>query len=217
MSESYGGLRERIEQMYVDDIQHDEQGNIIYDELEQRERGGKYWKELEEKYGINFGDVVKLDNHLGRVQELFVSEETKDRNGRTKTEVFGDYVSEESNNNEQIGDSVSMRLYGGTEFEDIRCKEVGMTTAKEFLKSIKVQPQEKEKKLSIKEKIKNTIKTKVQTLKKTLKKGGASERLANRRTHEKATNAQTKPSASQSASQRLKNKRALHNTQGLER
>jgi hypothetical protein len=33
----------------------------------------------------------------------------------------------------------------------------------------------------------------------------------------KVANAQTKPSASQSASQRLKNKRALQNTQGLER
>jgi hypothetical protein len=127
------------------------------------------------------------------VQELYVSEGVEHNNGL-------------------ISDTVHIELYGGAKMEDFACAEVGMT-AKEWLKDIKIQPQEKEKKLSITEKIKNTIKTKVQTL----KKGGAAQRLANRRTHKKATNTQTKPSASQSASQRLKNKRVLHNTQGLER
>ena len=159
-------LKKRIEQLHVDDIQHDEQGNIIYDELEQKERGSERWQDLEKKYGINFGDVVKIDDHLGRVQELSVAE-VKYSDGLTS-------------------DGVDMRLYGGLKIEDFRCAEIGMS-AKEFLKDIKVQPQEKEKKLSIKEKIKNTIKTKVQTF----KKGGAAARLAN--------------------------KRALQNTQGLER
>jgi hypothetical protein len=138
--------------------------------------------------------VVKLDNNnrFARVQELSVSEGWKNSDG-------------------QISDRIDIRHYGGLKLEDFYCgAEVGMS-AKEWLKGIKIQP--KERKLSIKEKIKNTIKTKVQTL----KKGGAAQRLANRRTHEKATNTQTKPSASQTASQRLKNKRALHNTQGLER
>jgi hypothetical protein len=195
MSQSYE-FAKRMEQLHVDDIPHNEQGNIIYDELEQRERNSERWQDLEKKYGINFGDVVKIDDHLERVEDLYVSERSKDSNGRTS-------------------DSVSIRLYG-SEIEDFHCDcaELGMT-AKEFLKDIKIQPQEKEKKLSIKEKIKNTIKTKVQTLKKTLKKGGAAQRLANKRANEKVANAQTKPSASQSASQFLKNKRALQNTQGL--
>ena len=193
MSQSYE-FAKRMEQLHVDDIPHDEQGNIIYHELEQKERKSERWQDLEKKYGINFGDVVKLGDHLDRVEDLYVSERSKDSNGRT-------------------GDSVSIRLYG-SDIEDFHCDcaELGMT-AKEWLKDIKVQPREKEKKLSITEKIKNTIKTKVQTL----KKGGAAQRLANRRAHEKVANTQTKPSASQSASQRLKNKRALHNTQGLER
>jgi hypothetical protein len=189
-------LQKRMEALHVDDIQHNEQGNIIYDELEQKQRNSEHWQGLEKKYGINYGDVVDLDG-LGRVQELYVSEGVEHNNGL-------------------ISDTVHIELYGGAKMEDFACAEVGMT-AKEWLKDIKIQPQEKEKKLSIKDKIKNTLKTKVQTLKKTLKKGGAADRLANRRTHEKATNAQTKPSASQTASQRLKNKRALHNTQGLER
>jgi hypothetical protein len=185
-------IKKKMEQLYVDDIQHNEQGNIIFDVQEQKQRSSERWQGLEKKYGINFGDVVQIDDYLGRVQELSVSEESKDSDGLTS-------------------ESVTIRLYGGLEIEDLRCAEYGMT-AKEVLKDIK-----REKKLSIKEKIKNTIKTKVQTLKKTLKKGSAADRLANRRANEKATNAQTKPSASQSASQRLKNKRALHNTQGLER
>ena len=144
MSQSYevNTFKQGIEQLHVDAIQHDKQGNIIYNEFEQKERNHEYHKDLEKEYGINFGDVVKIGGYLGRVQELYVYEGKKENQG------------------------VGIKLYGGTEFEDIRCKEVGMTTAKEFLKSIKVQPKEKEKKLSIKEKIKNTIKTKVQTLKK---------------------------------------------------
>jgi hypothetical protein len=186
MGKSYE-FNKRMEELHVDDIQFDEQGNIIFDEFEQKERSSERWQDLEKKYGINFGDVVNI-NGLARVQELSVSEGFK-------------------GSDEFSSDTVDIKLYGGTEFEDIVCEEIGMT-AKEFLKDIK-----KEKKLSIKEKIKNTIKTKVQTLKKTLKKGGAADRLANRRVNEKAINTQTKPSASQ----RLKNKRALHNTQGLER
>lgn len=188
----YYEIKKKMEQLYVDDIQFDKQGNIIFDESEQKQRDSKDWQDLEKEYGINFGDVVQIDDYLGRVQKLSVSEESKYSDGLTS-------------------ESVTIRLYGGSKIEDLRCAEYG-ETAKELLKDIK-----REKKLSITEKIKNTIKTNIQTLKKTLKKGGAAERLANRRTHEKATNAQTKPSASQSASQRLKNKRALQNTQGLER
>jgi hypothetical protein len=160
MNQSYE-FQKRMEALHVDDIQHDKQGNIIYDELEQEQRNSEHWKDLEKEYGINFGDVVKIGDHLGRVQALSVSEESKYSDGLTS-------------------DGVDMRLYGGLKIEDFRCSEIGMT-AKEFLKDIRIQPKQKEKKLSIKEKIKNTIKTKVQTL----KKGGAAERLANRRTHEK--------------------------------
>jgi hypothetical protein len=184
----YYEINKKMEQLYINDIQFDEQGNIIFNELEQKQRDSKDWQDLEKEYGINFGDAVQIDDYLGRVQKLSVSEESKYSDGLTS-------------------ESVTIRLYGGSKIEDLRCAEYG-ETAKEFLKAIK-----REKKLSITEKIKNTIKAKVQTL----KKGGAAQRLANRRTHEKATNAQTKPSASQSASQRLKNKRALQNTQGLER
>lgn len=165
MSQSYE-FTKRMEQLQVDAIQFDEQGNIIYDELEQKERGSERWQDLEKKYGINFGDVIDLDGSA-RVQELSVSEGCKDSDGL-------------------LHDHVDIKFWGGTELEDFDCLELGMT-AKEFLKDIKIQPREKEKKLSLKEKIKNTIKTKVQTL----KKGGAAERLAN--------------------------KRALHNTQELER
>lgn len=156
----------RMEELYVDDIQFDEQGNIIYDELEQRERNSERWQGIEKRYGINFGDVVNIDG-LARVQGLSVSEGCKDSDGL-------------------LHDHVDIKFWGGTELEDFDCLELGMT-AKEFLKDIKIQPREKEKKLSLKEKINkvlktaNTIKTKVQTL----KKGGAAERLANRRTNVK--------------------------------
>lgn len=152
-------LAKRAERMHVDDIEHDKQGNIIFDEFEQKERDSERWKSLEEKYGINFGDVVKIDDHLGRVQELSVSEGDKYFDERTS-------------------DTVDMRLYAGLQIEDFHCAEVGMS-AKEWLKDIKIQP--KERKLSLKEKIKNTIKTKVQTF----KKGGAAQRLANRRANAK--------------------------------
>jgi 5,10-methenyltetrahydromethanopterin hydrogenase len=46
MSESYG-LAGRIEQLYVDDIQFDEQGNTIYDEFEQKERNSEHWQDNE--------------------------------------------------------------------------------------------------------------------------------------------------------------------------
>ena len=170
MSQSYE-FKEKGAAEHVDDIQFDKQGNIIYNEFEQKQRNSERWQDLEKRYGINFGDVVKIDNkidnHLGRLQELHVSE-FRDHKGVT------------------IDDRVYIKLLGDPEFKDFECEEISMT-AKEWLKDIKVQPQEKEKKLSITEKIKNTIKTKVQTF----KKGGAAERLAN--------------------------KRALHNTQGLER
>lgn len=162
MSKSYEFYK-RMEELHVDDIQFDEQGNIIFNELEQKQRDSKDWQDLEKKYGINFGDVVDLDDHIGRLQELHVSE-FRDHNGVT------------------VDDRVYIKLLSDPEFKDFECWKIGMT-AKEFLKDIKIQP--REKKLSIKEKIKNTIKTKVQTLKKTLKKGGAAERLANKRAHEK--------------------------------
>ncbi len=157
MGQSYE-FKKRMEQLHVDDIQFDEQGNIIYDELEQEQRSSERWQDLEKKYGINFGDVIEFDGSA-RVQELYVSEGCKDSDGL-------------------LHDHVDIKLYGGTELEDFDCTEVGMT-AKEFLKDIKTQP--REKKLSIKEKIKNTIKTKVQTF----KKGGTGERLANRRANAK--------------------------------
>jgi len=139
MSQSYE-FNKRMEQLHVDDIQFDKQGNTIYDELEQKERSSDHWQDLEKKYGINFGDVVKIDDHLGRVQELHVSEESKDSNGLTKIEHFGEYVSEEAkDSNGRTGDRVSMRLWGGTELEDFDCSELGMS-AKEFLKDIKIQP-----------------------------------------------------------------------------
>ena len=160
MSQSYE-FNKRVDQLHVDYIQHDEQGNIIYEEFEKRERNSEHWQDLEKEYGINFGDVVNI-NVLGRVQELDVLEDTDGL----------------------INDRVDIVFWGGSKMEDFACAEVGMS-AKEWLKDIKIQP--KEKKLSITEKIKNTIKTKVQTL----KKGGVAARL--------------------------KNKRALQNTQGLER
>ncbi|MBW5290460.1 MAG: hypothetical protein Rsou_0567 [Candidatus Ruthia sp. Asou_11_S2] len=40
-------FRKGIEQLHVDAIQHDKQGNIIYDEFEQKQRGSEHWKGLE--------------------------------------------------------------------------------------------------------------------------------------------------------------------------
>ncbi len=56
MSQSYevNTFRQGIEQLHVDDIQHDKQGNIIYNQFEQKERNHEHWQDLEKEYSINF-------------------------------------------------------------------------------------------------------------------------------------------------------------------